>query len=81
MIFSAVAEDTDDSYGDGICVGAAVGILTMSGELQRMERLHPVAKEEGIDARVDGNRARLKLVSDADDADIAALLYDADIAI
>jgi hypothetical protein len=27
MVFTAVAEDTDDNYNDGACVGAAVGIV------------------------------------------------------
>ena len=75
VVFSAVAEDTDNSYLDGACVGAAVGILAADGHLQRLEQLHPGAKVEGIDARLEGDRVRLLLVTDGDDALVPASLY------
>ncbi|MFL6651447.1 MAG: DUF6929 family protein [Sulfurifustaceae bacterium] len=81
IVFTAVAEDTDDSYLDGACAGAAVGILGADGDWQRIERLHPDAKVEGIDARLSGDRIRLLLVSDADDARIPASLYAAEIGV
>ena len=37
MVFTAVAEGTDDNHKDGACAGAAVGIVDK--ELQRLYRL------------------------------------------
>lgn len=67
LVFSAVAESVEDTYHDGPCVAAAVGIIGADGQLQRLERLQPVRKIEGVDARRDGDVVRLLLVSDADD--------------
>jgi hypothetical protein len=77
IVFSAVAEDTDNSYSDGPCAGAAVGILGSDGHLQNLERLVPGAKAEGIAAHVDGGRIQLHLVTDADDYKVPASLYAA----
>lgn len=77
IVFSAVAENTADPYLDGACVGAAVGILSAELAVLRIERLEDPLKIEGIDARLDGDAIRLMLVSDADDPDIAAMLYAA----
>src|SRR6516165_7483934 len=46
MVFTAVAEDTDDNYKDGACVGAAVGIVD-EDELQCLYRLERPYKVEG----------------------------------
>lgn len=81
IVFTAVAENTDDSYTDGACLGAAVGILSSDGLLQSLDRLDPVVKVEGIDARLAGERIELTMVSDADDAAIPASLYRVDMAL
>ncbi|UUZ63239.1 hypothetical protein LP417_26880 [Polaromonas sp. P1-6] len=47
-IFSAVAEDTNDSYRDGSCAGSAIGWVTMNVELQRLEPLSGGPKVKGI---------------------------------
>jgi hypothetical protein len=78
MVFTAVAEDTDDTYNDGACIGAAVGIA--DSELRCLHRLERPYKVEGVDARVDGDAVRLLLVTDADDADTPAGLFSATIA-
>ena len=80
MVFIAVAEDTDDAYSDGPCAGAAIGIVDNNGHLRRLRRLDRPYKVEGVDARVDGDVIRLLLVTDADDADIAAGLFSATMA-
>lgn len=67
LVFSAVAENVGDTYHDGPCTGAAIGILGTDGCVQTLERLHPVRKVEGIAARLDGTLLRLLLVTDADD--------------
>ena len=79
IVFTAVAENTDDSYADGTCLAAAVGILSSDGVLQSLDRLDPVVKVEGIDARLAGERIELTMVSDADDAAIPASLYRAEV--
>ncbi len=70
ILFSAVAEATNDSYNDGACVGAAIGEITARGELLRCEVLQDVYKIEGIAVVQDGVLA----VTDADDPNIAAQL-------
>ena len=77
MVFTAIAEDTDDAYNDGPCVGAAIGIAERGGHLRCLHRLDRPYKVEGVDARVDGDVIRLLLVTDADDADVPAGLFSA----
>ena len=59
MVFTAIAEDTDDNYNDGPCVGAVIGIAGNNGNLRCMCRLNRPYKVEGVDARVDGDVIRL----------------------
>lgn len=79
IVFTAVAEDTADSYVDGPCAGAAVGILTRDGQIVRFDELQPTIKVEGIHAEPTGSRIRLLLVTDADDAAVPAGLWEAEI--
>jgi hypothetical protein len=81
MVFTAIAEDTDDTYSDGPCVGAAIGIADSSGRLRCLHRLDRPCKIEGVDARVDGDVVRLLLVTDADDAAVPAGLFSATISL
>ena len=74
MLFTAVAEDTADSYADGACHGAAIGIMAIDGRVELLERLEGGFKVEGIDATLERGRVRALLVTDADDADVAASL-------
>jgi hypothetical protein len=76
-LFTAVAEDTNDSYNDGPCVGAGIGLLDKDGTLRWLRPLDRPHKVEGIDARIDGGVIRLLLVTDADDPDRAASLFSA----
>jgi hypothetical protein len=80
VVFTAVGEDTDDSYADGACAGAAVGVLALDGTLERIEPLAPTRKVEGVHARLDGRAVELLLVTDADDADVPAELLAAELA-
>lgn len=63
-IFSAVAEDTADSYADGRCAGSALGWVGPDGALQSVLPLPGAPKVEGIAVLGDG---RLLMVTDADD--------------
>jgi hypothetical protein len=74
MVFTAIAEDTDDTYNDGLCVGAAIGIAGNDGTLRCLRSLDQPYKVEGVDAGVDCGVIRLLLVTDADDAGIPASL-------
>jgi hypothetical protein len=79
IVFTAVAENVADSYADGACLGATAGILSSDGVLQSLDRLDPGVKVEGLDARLEGGRIALTMVSDADDAAIPASLYQASV--
>lgn len=74
LLFAAIAEDTDDSYVDGACVGAALGVLQQGGRLLHIWPLKKPWKIEGVEARVDGSSVHLTLTTDADDAGVAASL-------
>ena len=66
-VFTAVAEDTRDSYTDGGCSGSVVGRVNARGELVTTHRLEAMAKVEGIAVRVDDAGMTLCMVTDADD--------------
>ena len=80
IVFSAVAENQEDNYNDGPCVGAALGVLNKDGNLRCLHRLDQAHKIEGIDASLESGVIRLLLVTDADDANIPASLYSAALA-
>jgi hypothetical protein len=74
LVFAAVAEDTTDSYLDGPCRGAAIGVIGRDG---RLDALYPLAqnhKVEGVHVELQGSQLQLWLVTDADDPLIAAQL-------
>ena len=77
IAFTAVAEDTEDSYADGRCVGAAVGLINANGNLQALRRLARPWKIEGIETRSEGSVLHLLLATDADDPQVPASLYSA----
>lgn len=77
IVFSAIAEDTVDSYRDGALVGAAVGVLNANLQLMHIETIKPLVKVEGVDARPVGREIELLLVTDADDATKPAGLFSA----
>lgn len=76
--FSAVAENTDDSYQDGACVGSAIGIVGPDGQLRHLHRLAGAPKVEGIAAQVLGTGQASEwvftLVTDPDDPHTPAQL-------
>ncbi len=64
LVVSAVCEDTADAWNDGPCVAAAIAILTPGGSVDRLDRLDPVFKVEGVIVRPHG---MLWMCADADD--------------
>ncbi len=75
--YSAVAEDSADSWADGACVGAVVGIVDAAGRIVTQRRLQPTCKVEGITAREHGGEIELLMVTDADDPTVPARLVRA----
>ncbi len=75
--FSAVAENTDNSYLDGACVGSAIGTVGADGTLQSLHLLEGAPKVEGMAvlAGAGGSDAWVcTLVTDPDDPSVAAQL-------
>jgi hypothetical protein len=76
--FSAVAENTANSFLDGACAGSAVGIVSANGQLRALWRLQGAPKVEGIavapPTSATGDETVINLVTDADDPTIASQL-------
>ncbi|MBD9482288.1 hypothetical protein IB229_04850 [Pseudomonas sp. PDM14] len=70
-LFSAVAENTADSYQDGACLGTLIGLVEADGRVRRLAELDGRWKVEGIALDEAGD---LLLVTDADDPATAASL-------
>lgn len=77
MVFTAVAEDTKDPVNDGKFVGAAIGVVSPEGKVQRVVKVDGY-KIEGIHAELEKNGAiKLLLVDDADDPSVKSTLLSA----
>ncbi|WP_252275657.1 DUF6929 family protein [Pseudomonas subflava] len=70
-LFSAVAENTTDSYHDGACLGTLIGLVEGDGQIRRLAQLDGRWKVEGIALAANGD---LLMVTDADDPAKAASL-------
>lgn len=79
IVFIASAENTDDSYLDGTCMGSAIGVINTQGKLVFLEPVDKKIKLEGIAATTKRKTIELLLVSDADDVAQPAKLYSAKI--
>jgi hypothetical protein len=77
LLFTAVAEDTDNAIDDGACKGSAVGIISADGKIARMERIDPAYKVEGVVASLRDQHIHVQLVTDGDDASKPAWLLSA----
>lgn len=69
-VATLVAEDTDDSYADGCCVGSALACMDADNQTSWLHRLQGNPKVEGVavlPAPAAGNGLTLLLVTDADD--------------
>ena len=77
LLFTAVAENTDNSFDDGACGGSAIGIVDANGNVKTIERLDQPYKVEGVAATMHADGIHLLLVTDADDASKAAWLLSA----
>lgn len=77
FVFSAVAEDTDDSYDDGACLGTVIGVAALDGTITSLEPLEGAWKVEGVSAEPTDGALDLLLVTDADDENMPAALLSA----
>ena len=66
-LFSAVAEDSDNAFDDGACLGAVIGSVGSDGALHPMQELAPRRKVEGLEARLIHGKVVVGMVTDADD--------------
>lgn len=71
-MFSVVAEDTSDSVNDGACVGSALGIVDVDGQVRWMLGLQGAPKVEGIAVQREADDWVVTLVTDPDDAAVAS---------
>ena len=71
-MFSAVAEDTQDSVADGQCVGSALGVVTPEGQVRRCAILQGAPKVEGIAVQTEGDDWLVTMVTDPDDPGLAS---------
>jgi hypothetical protein len=81
-IFSAVAENTGDSYQDGPCLASFIGVMDSNNQLDALHRLQGDPKVEGIAlaARSPGaGKQSLWAVTDADDPAQPAQLLKLDV--
>ncbi len=76
--FSAVAENTVNSFLDGACAASAVGVVNADGSLRALWRLEGAPKVEGIAVTVPVGTTTdgilVNLVTDSDDPAIASQL-------
>jgi hypothetical protein len=75
FVFTAAAENTLDSYADGACAGAVIGIVNEGDQLCHLSMLDQLIKPEGITAQITNAGLELLVVTDADDASVPAKLF------
>jgi hypothetical protein len=73
-LFSAVAENTDNSILDGPCAGCALAIVSPQGTVLQMHLLHGAPKVEGICVQASGKDLNVLMVTDADHPDVPSQL-------
>ncbi len=73
-LFTAVAEDSDNTVADGEFLGAAIGMADASNKVLWISRVEPKYKIEGIEVRPQAHDLEVLLVTDADDVAVPASL-------
>ncbi len=76
-LYSAVAEDTDNSVDDGAFKGSVIGRIDAAGRRVWQRPLAVTIKVEGVDVQVSGADLMICMVTDADDPKQASGLYTA----
>jgi hypothetical protein len=80
FVFTAAAEDTENSYVDGACAGSVIGFVDAQDRVRDVLPLANSPKVEGIAAQLSDGALTLHLVTDPDDASVAAQLFTTTIA-
>lgn len=76
LVFCATAEDSPDTYRDGVCTGSALGVLDSKGRVRRISTVGIACKLEGLAiAPRSRSESELWLVADPDDRALRAPLF------
>lgn len=73
-LFSAAAENTDNSFLDGPCAGSALVALNSEGKVLALHMLGGAPKVEGIALSAHAGNQQILMVTDADDPALASQL-------
>lgn len=74
--FTAAAEDTDNPYDDGAVVGSRIGIIEADGTISRLDSVDHIVKLEGIHVEKCDNGFKAWVVTDGDDPETSASVYE-----
>ncbi|MFO1367926.1 MAG: hypothetical protein U1F46_02950 [Marinagarivorans sp.] len=75
LLFTAAAENNEDAYRDGACLGSAIGLISNTYQLISITRADKPVKLEGIAVDEEASTLKLWLVSDPDNAQLPGELY------
>ncbi len=77
-LFTAAAEDTDDAYKDGECLGSTLGLMNANGAVKGMMQIEGKLKFEGLCLNSkNGDKIEVLLTADTDDQHHPSALYKA----
>jgi hypothetical protein len=77
LVFTASAEDSSDTTGNGAILGSVVGTIGLDGDVQRLRTIDRKYKVEGVHAVLDTGVITMTFVCDQDDPDQASPLLTA----
>jgi hypothetical protein len=77
LVFTASAEDSSDTTGNGAILGSVVGTIGLDGEVQRLRTIDRKHKVEGVHAVLDTGVITMTFVCDQDDPEEASPLLSA----
>ena len=77
LVFLAAAEDSPDTYRDGVLTGVAIGRLAPDRTIRWLTDVPAAPKLEGVHAELVGDALHLWLVADPDDRSVPAPLFTA----
>ena len=77
LVFTASAEDSPDTYGDGAILGSVVGTIDRGGEVRRLRTIDRKHKVEGVHAALDTGVVTMTFVCDQDDPEVPSPLLSA----
>ncbi len=81
-LFTAAAEDTDDAYKDGECLGSSLGLMNANGTVKGLIRIEGKQKFEGLclNSRKD-DQLEVLLTADTDDERHPSALYKTNVSL